>query len=442
MAVMKQSATGKQLPATEAGTDANCLIASEIFELVSRILGSSGFRSSETLRKVLRYLAEASIEGRADLKEYTIGVDALGKSSDYNPQTDSTVRVQVSKLRQRLDEYYRTEGIGDPILISLPKGGFHLKFEAREPEPVAPAESVEPRRPARLWIPVGLASILAFALGVVVSSVRVAPDPVLTPALKELWAPLIAGKKPVVLSFDTAMTMETQGWSIRNPTINHPDEAAASEEWQKLSERLGNPAVRFAYHYAGFGLVHGASVLTRLLDRAGIPTVVKRSVVLSWEDIESSPVVFMGTGKTMAKIRLLLEGGDFECTPAGVSNRRPQPGESVNYVNKNDPVSGERREQYGLISMLARSGEGKRVFVLGGGSSEGDWGTAEYVSKPQFAEELVSRLREKTGRIPESYQVVIRMRYESRVPVQINYVTHHVLPTLRQPPSSAGTKTP
>ena len=40
--------------------------------------------------------------------------------------------MQVGRLRQKLADYYRTEGIDDPIVVDLPKGGFHVVFEPRK----------------------------------------------------------------------------------------------------------------------------------------------------------------------------------------------------------------------------------------------------------------------------------------------------------------------
>src|SRR5205823_640006 len=78
---------------------------------IKRILHSQTFRNAEVLRVLLRFLGEKSMSGEADqLKEYTIGIDALGKPSTYDPRQDSGVRIQVGRLRQKLAEYYRLEG--------------------------------------------------------------------------------------------------------------------------------------------------------------------------------------------------------------------------------------------------------------------------------------------------------------------------------------------
>src|ERR1700757_2025333 len=94
-----------------------------------RILQSKAFRTSEVQRNLLAYLADKSLAGTADgLKEYTVGLDVFGKPASYDPRQESTVRMHVGRLRQKLADYYRTEGVDDPIIVDLPKGGFKVLF--------------------------------------------------------------------------------------------------------------------------------------------------------------------------------------------------------------------------------------------------------------------------------------------------------------------------
>src|SRR5271156_2832644 len=106
---------------------------------IDRILRSDTFRSAEALRRLLRFLADRQAAGDADqLKEYSVGVDGLGKPADYDPRQDSTVRIQVGRLRHKLAEFYRSEGLNDPFLVEIPKGHFKLSVTAR-PVPVPAA---------------------------------------------------------------------------------------------------------------------------------------------------------------------------------------------------------------------------------------------------------------------------------------------------------------
>ena len=117
-------------------------------EQIERIVTSETFRTSEGLQRLLRYLGDKMASGEGGhLKEYTIGVEGLGRPSSYDPGHDAAVRMQVGRLRQKLAEYYGGEGKGDPFLLTLPKGGFALSFGATfqvtEPAP-RPGQSLPP----------------------------------------------------------------------------------------------------------------------------------------------------------------------------------------------------------------------------------------------------------------------------------------------------------
>src|SRR5262250_3924751 len=132
---------------------------------VQRIVSSKAFKTSEVHRNLLTYLSEKSLSGEAqNLKEYTVGLDVFAKPASYDPRQESVVRMHVARLRQKLAEYYRTEGADDPIIVDLPKGGFKVVFESRPaaPEPV-PEVSADPES-ASFWFRKELLFVAAIAL--------------------------------------------------------------------------------------------------------------------------------------------------------------------------------------------------------------------------------------------------------------------------------------
>src|SRR6266571_7416913 len=99
---------------------------------VQRIMMSKAFRTSEVHRNLLQYLAEKSLSGTAEsLKEYTVGLDVFAKPESYDPRQESVVRMHMARVRQKLADYYRTEGLDDAIVVDLPKGAFKVTFEPR-----------------------------------------------------------------------------------------------------------------------------------------------------------------------------------------------------------------------------------------------------------------------------------------------------------------------
>jgi TolB-like protein/tetratricopeptide (TPR) repeat protein len=110
---------------------------------LERILASQAFRKAGRLSRLLQYLVEETICGRGDqLKEYSVGLEVFGRGESFDPRTDSVVRVEVSRLRVKLQAYYASEGGGDPVLIDLPKGSYlpvlALRGASDQP-PAAPA---------------------------------------------------------------------------------------------------------------------------------------------------------------------------------------------------------------------------------------------------------------------------------------------------------------
>src|ERR1022692_3828007 len=110
----------------------------QFFQQIDQIIKSHSLRGSESLCKLLQYLAKQSLyHPDAPLKEYQIATEVYGRPADFDPQSDSTIRVQAGRLRLKLAEYYAGEGAADPILVKIPKGSYHLTFEARLAESLA-----------------------------------------------------------------------------------------------------------------------------------------------------------------------------------------------------------------------------------------------------------------------------------------------------------------
>jgi serine/threonine-protein kinase len=101
----------------------------EIQTELHRILASPEFRSSERLRRFLRFAVERTLAGEAaQLKEYLVGREVFDRGSSYDPRTDSIVRVEAQRLRRKLREYYQAHGSADPIRISIQAGSYVPAF--------------------------------------------------------------------------------------------------------------------------------------------------------------------------------------------------------------------------------------------------------------------------------------------------------------------------
>ena len=102
----------------------------EIHSQVERIIRDSAFFSSDILKRFLLFIVSETLEGRSHcLKEYTIAVNVLKKSTSFNPQENGIVRIHAGRLRRALSKYYSKMGQTEPIRISIPKGSYVPVFE-------------------------------------------------------------------------------------------------------------------------------------------------------------------------------------------------------------------------------------------------------------------------------------------------------------------------
>ncbi len=105
----------------------------QILQATERAVASAAFGNGERLPALMRYLVREQVEGRADrIKAHTIGMDVFGRGADFDPQTDSIVRVEMGRLRKALDLYNATQGRGEPLHISFQPGSYQPQIVYRE----------------------------------------------------------------------------------------------------------------------------------------------------------------------------------------------------------------------------------------------------------------------------------------------------------------------
>lgn len=110
-----------------------------------RILASKIFSRSKRQSDFLDYVVDAALEGRQDqLKEFTLGIDVFERDDSFDPSIDSIVRVEASRLRSKLREYYDDEGRTDAVRIDIPKGHYVPVFSRIDRDEADSRSSLKP----------------------------------------------------------------------------------------------------------------------------------------------------------------------------------------------------------------------------------------------------------------------------------------------------------
>lgn len=144
-------------------------------EELAAVLRSRDFVRAPRLAQLLEYLCEKLFAGQTgQIKEYSVGVEFFGRSSAFDQESDSIVRVEANRLRKRLAEYYAGEGVGHALHIAIPLGQYVPEFQPNpsltvvtappQAEPVVSPTSVEPRRIPWAWLTAAALGFLLLAI--------------------------------------------------------------------------------------------------------------------------------------------------------------------------------------------------------------------------------------------------------------------------------------
>jgi adenylate cyclase len=150
----------KRMPEVESELEA-------VRRQLERVLASPGFARNERLSRFLRFIVEQHLEGKdSELKESVIALEVFGRP-DHDPQQDSIVRNEASRLRARLGEYYLGPGKDASVIIELPKGGYApVTRSAGASLPVTPVALAASR--SKMWT-IGVAATAVLVLTVTAS---------------------------------------------------------------------------------------------------------------------------------------------------------------------------------------------------------------------------------------------------------------------------------
>lgn len=114
--------------------------------LLDRVLSSPQLKRSVRMRELLAYVGRRALDdGCEQLHEQEIGTEVFGRSAGYDTSVDNIVRVNATELRKRIDSYFETDGIDEPLIMEIPRGSYIPVFRHR---PVESAMAAAPAAPA------------------------------------------------------------------------------------------------------------------------------------------------------------------------------------------------------------------------------------------------------------------------------------------------------
>jgi hypothetical protein len=386
-------------------------------QLLDEVIRGNALGRSEQLRQMLRYLVTAEIEGRASLlSEHSVGVAALGRSPDYSPDVDSTVRTRAHELRKRLDDFYRGAPAGS-WRLELPKGTYQPRFvriAALAPEPPAPPATARPRQV--LMFAAGFLAAAACGSALWWASQGGWARGQAEQASAEIWGAVLKRDARVTVALAAPLQFWIREFDPASPPRNDPPfivplpESPQVLDWiqKQRPEAAGR---RFLLHPNNhsplWGEAAGAIAIAEFLGSRAVhveligernirPAALKERnaiVIGRAEYNRSAQALHPSGGWTVRYVPSLREIAivDREGSPLF----RKQPGGLRNY---------------GLATFLSRpTSQGMRRTVLFAGiNSDATQAAMDYMTSPHRLVELAREFRKNGGTVPDSFQVVVQ----------------------------------
>lgn len=429
-------------------------------DLILRIAHSENFRAAQMLQHLLLYLAEKGSSGEAGaLKEYSIGVDALGRKQDFDPKVDPIVRVQMHRLRQKLKEYYATEGAGDPLVLEIPKGNYLPTFiNASMAGPVEPAATregsdsgisaggapvailLDGEVPSRKWgrgkqILIGIA---AFAFGVlstllwmrtVPKSASAVPgsdtsaDPV-----EVFWKQFLGNDTSPIIGYPDAIFLLDESNDLFRFRQGATDQRGALVTSDVIQHFAANPLLAdkagplyYENGYTGTGELESIAMLTSVFAKMGAKPIIKSSRDITTADLKQHNVILLGSPFQNRAVAQLPPVGDFvfenpdahrELWRGRILDLHPRANEDSKYQTERDPATGVLKSDYGVITIMQGIEPNVHIGIIGGLDTTGTQGVTSFAVSSEGVIKMRDAMTSLMQANIDGFQVLLKVNLE------------------------------
>lgn len=339
---------------------------------LAQIVDSDAFRKAPSLRALLLFLWQ---HRKGPISEYAIAVDALGRPADFDPATDATVRVNISRLRGKIREFYEGANASFPLRITLPKGTYEVQWSLLpvQPDAAPDAAQIPVARPDyRLIACVALLAALCGILFWRNSQLRSYGSGAVYPPLPEIWKTIVGNGKrtTIVISSPIYFLWPSRSIFVRDLNVTSYSAWPSSPVLKDLAAKWGPPALTQPY----VGAVEMGSAISMLqyLERRGHPVDVVESAKFATTSFSAQNTITIGMPRNSAFVNPLLEKTNFYLShlePDVVTSRKPAVGEKSEYLQTT--FGPEHVISPEVITLLPTSPQGTRTLILMGRWSNG-----------------------------------------------------------------------
>jgi hypothetical protein len=441
----------------------------EMRRALARVLNSKHFVHAPKKQKFLRLTCDFHLSGRGgELNEYLIGREVFDRDDSYNPATDPIVRVGAHGVREKLALYYQREGADDEIRIEIPVGSYEPVFiRAGQAQPLEAApvligevetwkqstgagidesttDEIKPRATGKKRLPamriaVASLSVVVIVLLAIIFNLRQGAESGALAknrnVLGAVWEPFLKNPEPTLLILSNPTVYRTAtgadpDMATRRGVALSPEQAAmltsASGGRLPLKQDQQMQLIPAFNMYTGIGEAISVHRLSLLLGATGEQTLLKQSRSIGFEDLRDHDIVMLGSVYSNQWSKPLSIKENFVYNIRGaIENLAPSAGEQSEYKAVFDERTGNLLEDYALVTVTPGVTGQRTIMVLAGIYSEGTEAASEFVTNPNYLDELNRRLKESPAQsgAAKYYQALLKVRVENAFPTKVSLLT-------------------
>ncbi len=416
----------------------------EIRELVERLASGPAFGKSNRLRALFLFLCDRKANDPGwVVREQEIGIAIFNRRPDYDTAEDPIVRVHVSQLRKRLEQYFATEGRDEPVVIEIPKGAYAPVFHSRDsyssPDHLPELSRLRlpprgKRRIAALSVLVGcvllLVAGLGFALWTLVSPTRTARYLEPGATVDRLWYQMFDNGRPtcIVLS-DVVLGLFEDAIQYQLTLNEYRD-----KDFTRLStERLKDPVEIAKWkqltgeYFTHISDARSAATFSLLNAGRNLPTELVFAGDFTVNYLQSHNLILVGTRRTNPWVDIFENQLNFQSvfreTPpmsCHFLNRSPLPGESANYEVQ------WTKQGFCRVAFLPSPSRKGNVLLISGTDMASSEAGGQFISSERWVQTLNSALALNPKAPFPYFEVLLKIDYMIRNTPKFELVAHRI----------------
>jgi hypothetical protein len=417
---------------THSPEEPGVLSSDEKRQLVQRVIDSQAFRRATAMRAFLLYIIEHANLGLVGrLREQTIGAEVLGRKPNYDPAVDNIVRVRAHELRGRLEKYFQSEGVDEPVVITIPRGAYVPEFVPRQLEeaPAAPPilqvtdvdipAQKEEQLPGRPWFLFAAILLIAILATIALTRYSLRDDNragVARPggAVRDFWGQFFdkpnAELKTVYADTSFALWQDLNGKALDlGDYLNRKYlDVQGNKVFNVVMRRVTTPAdMTLSVHLATLAAEFGGSELPQFARDADSQFFHQGNVVLIGSH-RSNPWV------AIYEPSLNFELGQDQHSGAPLFlNRSPQPYEDRVFAipDMYDTQKSEEKtyKSFGVVALLKRCDDHGLTVIVEGLNAQATQAAGDLVTDPQRLDMLLRSIGHKPGTTVAPFEALFQI---------------------------------